>query len=56
MAGRGKGANRGGGGRIRGLTQAFLAGDGGDLLRGGTGAAGGSQAYLGPRARAAPGT
>jgi len=38
-----------------GLTQAFLAGDGGDLLRGGTGAARGSQAYLGPRARAAPG-
>ena len=36
MARRGKGANRGGG-RIRGLTQAFLAGDGGDLLRGGTG-------------------
>jgi hypothetical protein len=38
-----------------GLMQAFLAGVGGDLLRGGTGAAGGSQAYLGPRARAAPG-
>ena len=54
MADGGGGANRGGG-RIGGLTQAFLAGDGGDLLRGGTGAARGSQAYLGPRARAAPG-
>jgi len=29
---------------------AFLAGDRGGLLRGGTGAARGSQAYLGPRA------
>ncbi len=55
MAGRGKGANRGGW-EDPGLTQAFLARDGGDLLRDGTGAAGGSQAYLGPRARAAPGT
>ena len=43
-------------GRIRGLTQAFLAGGRGDLLRGGDGGRrGGSQAYLGPRARAAPG-
>jgi hypothetical protein len=38
MAGRGKGANRGGW-EDPGLTQAFLAGDGGDLLRDGTGAA-----------------
>ena len=39
------------GGEDPGLTQAFLAGDGGDLLRGGTGGRrGGSQAYLGPRA------
>jgi hypothetical protein len=33
----------------------FLAVIGGDLLGGGTGAAEGSQAYLGPRAPAAPG-
>src|SRR6185312_3006653 len=33
-----------------GLTQAFLAGDGGGLIRGRTRAARGSQAYLGPRA------
>ncbi len=38
-----------------GLAWAFLAGDGGDLLHSGTGAARGGQAYLGPRARAAPG-
>ena len=45
-----------GAGGSGGLMQAFLAGDGGGgLLRGGTGAARGSQAYLGPRARAAPG-
>jgi hypothetical protein len=50
-----KGANRGGIGGFGGLTQAFLAGDRSDLLRGGTRAARGSQAYLGPRALAAPG-
>ena len=49
MAGGGKGANRGVGG-FGGWRVAFLAGDRGGLLRGGTGAARGSQAYLGPRA------
>ncbi len=49
MAGRGKGASRGIG-RFEGWRTAFLAGPGGDLFHGGTGAARGSQAYLGPRA------
>ena len=53
MAGGGKGANR-----VSGFGAGagpFLPGDGGDLLHSGTGAARGSQAYLGPAARAAPG-
>jgi hypothetical protein len=49
MAGGGKGSEPGVGG-FGGWRTAFLVGDGGDLLRGGTGAARGSQAYLGPRA------
>jgi hypothetical protein len=48
MAGGGKGANRGR--RFRWLAWAFLPGGRGDLLHGGTGDGGGSQAYLGPRA------
>jgi hypothetical protein len=40
---------------VSGLARAFLPGDGGGLVRGGTRAARGSQAYLGPRALAAPG-
>ena len=50
MASGGKGANRGVGGFGGGWRMALLAGDRGGLLRGGTGAARGSQAYLGPRA------
>ena len=50
MAGGGKGANRGGRRFRWGLAWAFLAGDRGDLLHDGAGAARGSQAYLGPRA------
>src|SRR5271165_5059728 len=55
MADGGKGANRGGRQFRWGLAWAFLAGGPGDLLHGGTGAARGSQAYLGPRALCAPG-
>jgi hypothetical protein len=55
MAGGGKGANRGIGGFGGGWRGPCLLGNRGDLLRGGTGTARGSQAYLGPRARAAPG-
>ena len=56
MAGGGKGANRGGGWRFRGLVWAFLAGDGGDLLRGGPGAARGQPGLPRPAgACAAPG-
>ena len=57
MAGGGKGANLRGDRRFRVCWRgAFLAGDRGDLLHDGTGGQrGGSQAYLGPRARAAPG-
>jgi hypothetical protein len=50
MAGGEQGSEPRGIGGIRGLTQAFLAGDRGGLLRGGTRAAIGSRAYLGPRA------
>ena len=53
MAGGGKGANPGVGGFGAGV--GLSCWDGGDLLHGGTGTARGSQAYLGPRARAAPG-
>jgi hypothetical protein len=49
MAGGGKERTAGAGVSVR-LAWAFLAGDRGDLLGGGTGAARGSQAYLGPRA------
>ena len=50
----GKGANRGS--VVSGLAWAFLAGDRGDLPPWrGEGRRGDSQAYLGPRARAAPG-
>jgi hypothetical protein len=52
----GRGANLREDRRFRGWRGVpFLAGPGGDLLHGETGAARGSQAYLGPRARAAPG-
>src|SRR6202011_4095863 len=56
MAGGGKGANLRRDRRFRVCWRgAFLAGTGGDLLHDGTGRRGDSQAYLGPRARAAPG-
>jgi hypothetical protein len=56
MGRRGKGANLRRDRRFRVCWRgAFLAGTGGDLLHDGTGAARGSQAYLGPRALCAPG-
>jgi len=55
MAGGGKGANLRGIGRFRGWRGAFLAGDWVTCSMAGRGRRGDSQAYLGPRARAAPG-
>ena len=55
MAGGGKGANCGGRRFRWGLAWAFLAGDGGDLLRGGTGGGEGQPGLPRPAGACAPG-